>query len=105
MVIHFRGQGLSLRTTFLRCKDYIVAVAKRMDSHKLLEILFCIYLSIRLSINVEFVHIKSLRYSACQMRTHSLMQKWHPINPFYVPNQTKLMINTNVNNIQIRNHI
>ena len=28
MVIHFRGQGLSLRTTLLHCKDYIVAVAK-----------------------------------------------------------------------------
>ena len=24
----FRGQGLSLRTTLLHCKDYIVAVAK-----------------------------------------------------------------------------
>ena len=42
MVIHFRGQGLSLRTTLLHCKDYIVAVAKWMDSNKLLEILFCI---------------------------------------------------------------
>ena len=27
MVIHFRGQGLSLRTTLLHCKDYIAAVA------------------------------------------------------------------------------
>ena len=42
MVIHLRGQGLSLRTTLLDCKDYIVAVAKLMDSSKLLEILFCI---------------------------------------------------------------
>ena len=42
MVIHFRGQGLSLRTTILHCKDYIVAVAKLMDSNRLLEILFCI---------------------------------------------------------------
>ena len=42
MVIHFRGQVLSLRTTILLCKGYIVAVAKRMDSNKLLEILFCI---------------------------------------------------------------
>ena len=44
MVIHFRGQGLSLslRTTLLRCNDYIVAVAKRIDSNKLLETLFCI---------------------------------------------------------------
>ena len=44
MVSHFRGQGLSLslRTSLLRCKDYLVAVAKRMDSDKLLEFLFCI---------------------------------------------------------------
>ena len=42
MVIHFRGQGLSLRTTLLHCLDYIVAVAKWIDSNKLLEILFCI---------------------------------------------------------------
>ena len=42
MVIHLRGQCLSLRTTLLHCKDYIVAVAKGMDSNKLLEILFCV---------------------------------------------------------------
>ena len=43
MVIHLRGQGLSLRKkTLLHCKDYIVAVAKRIDSNKVLEILFCI---------------------------------------------------------------
>ena len=42
MVIHFRGQGLSLGTALLHCKDYIVAAAKEMDSNKLLEILFCI---------------------------------------------------------------
>ena len=28
MAIHFGCQGLSLRTTLLHCKDYIVAVAK-----------------------------------------------------------------------------
>ena len=28
MVIHLRGQGLSLRTTLFHCKDCIVAVAK-----------------------------------------------------------------------------
>ena len=26
IVIHFRDQGLSLRTTILHCKDYILAV-------------------------------------------------------------------------------
>ena len=71
-----------------------------MDSNKLLEILFSLFLSIRLSVNVEFVHIKLLRYSACQMRTTSLMQEWHPFNSLYVPNQTKLIINSNVNKIQ-----
>ena len=40
MVIHFRGQCLSFRTTLLHCKEYIVAVAKRMGTNKLLEILF-----------------------------------------------------------------
>ena len=29
------------------------------------------------------------------------MQEKHPINPLYVPNQTKLMINSNVNNIKL----
>ena len=42
MVIHFRGQGLSLRKTLWHCKDYILAVAKGVDSNKVLEILFCI---------------------------------------------------------------
>ena len=42
MAIHFRGQGISLRTTILLCKSYIVAVAKGIDSNKLLEFLFCI---------------------------------------------------------------
>ena len=28
MVIHFRGQGLSLRKTLSHCKDYIVAAVK-----------------------------------------------------------------------------
>ena len=27
-VIHFRGQGLSLRTSLLHCNDYSLAVAK-----------------------------------------------------------------------------
>ena len=40
MVIHFRGQGVSLRATLLHCKYYTVAVAKWMDSNKLLELLF-----------------------------------------------------------------
>ena len=68
MVIPFRGQGLLLRTTLLHCKDYIVAVAKRMDSY---HWKFCsaLFLSSGLGLNVEFVHIKSLRYLACQMRT------------------------------------
>ena len=29
------------------------------------------------------------------------MQERHPINPLYVPNQTKLMINSNVKNIKL----
>ena len=70
MVIHFRGQCLSLGKTLLHCKDCIVAVAKWMDSNKLLEmLLFVLFLSIRLNLNVKFDHIKSLRYSACQIRT------------------------------------
>ena len=60
MVIPLRGQGLSLRTNLLHCKDYIVAVAKCMDSF--IGNLFCIN-SIKLSLNVECVHIKSLRFS------------------------------------------
>ena len=42
MVIHFRGQGISLRAILLQCKDYTVAVAKWMDSNTLLELLFYI---------------------------------------------------------------
>ena len=54
MVIPLRGQGLSLRTNLLHCKDYIVAVAvaKCMDSY-LLEICFAlIQLSLVLTWNV-----------------------------------------------------
>ena len=29
MVIHLRGPGVSVRKTFLHCKDYVVAVAKK----------------------------------------------------------------------------
>ena len=63
------------------------------------KICFALFLSSRLSLNVKFVHIKSLRYSACQLRNYSMMQEWHPIYPLYLPNQTKLMINGNVNKI------
>ena len=42
MVIHFRGKGVSHRKTLFHCEDYIVAVAKQMDSNKSLKILFCI---------------------------------------------------------------
>ena len=90
MVLYFRGQGLLRRTTLLHCKDYIRYYKK---------FCFALFLSIRLSLNVEVVHIKSLRYSACQMRTWLLMQEWYPINPLYDSNQTKLMINSNVNKI------
>ena len=57
---HLRGQGLSLRKTLLLCKDYIIAVAKRIYSNKLLEFSFSLFLSIKLSLNLKFVHIKSL---------------------------------------------
>ena len=69
MVIHFRGQVLSLRTTLLHCNDYIVAVTKKWTQINYWKFRFALFLSIRLSLNSEFVHIKSLRYSACQMRT------------------------------------
>ena len=41
------------------------------------------------------------------MTTKSLMQEWHPIYPLYmyVPNQTKFMINSNVNKNQISERI
>ena len=40
------------------------------------------------------------------MRTYSFLQEWLPINPVYVPNQSKLMINSSVNKkIQIGKHI
>ena len=69
MVIHLRGQVLSLRTTLLHCKDYIVTVAKLWTQINYWKFCFALFLSIRLRLNVEFVHIKSLLYSACQMRT------------------------------------
>ena len=69
MVLHFRGKGLSLRTTLLHCKDYIVAVANELAQINYWKFCFALFLSIRLSLNAECVHIKSERYSACQMRT------------------------------------
>ena len=43
MVIHFRGQGLSLRKISCSVKIIlIVVVVKSVDSNKLFEILFCI---------------------------------------------------------------
>ena len=33
------------------------------------------------------------------------MQEWHLINPLYVPNETKLMINSNLNKNQISERI
>ena len=62
MVIHLRGQVLSLRTTLLHYKHYIVAVTKK-DSNKLLEILFCI-------IFINYAMSKrGICSSECQMRT------------------------------------
>ena len=66
MVIPFRGQGLSLRTTPLNCQDYIVGVPNEWTQINYCK--FC-FLSIRLSLIVEFIHINSLRYLAWQMRT------------------------------------
>ena len=57
MVIHFRGQGLSLRTTLLHCKDYIVAVAKLMAQINYWKFCFALFLSIRLSLSVGFFFI------------------------------------------------
>ena len=68
MVIHFRGQCLSLRTTILHCKDYIVAVTNEWTQINYWKFCFAMFLSIRPSLNVELVQTKSLRYSACQMR-------------------------------------
>ena len=68
MVIPFRGQGLLLRTTLLHCKDYN-QLLQNAWTHIYWKFCLAFFLSIRLSLNVEFVHIKSLRYSACQMRT------------------------------------
>ena len=61
MVIHFRGQGLSLslRTTLLHCKDYIVAVQTEWTQINYWKFCFALFLSIKLSLNVDFFHIKS----------------------------------------------
>ena len=71
MVIHFRGQGLSLslRTTLLRCKDYIVVLQNEWTQINHWKFSFALFLSIKLSLNVDFFHIKSLRNSACHMWT------------------------------------
>ena len=59
MVIHFRGQVLSLRTTLLHCKDYIEAVANEWTQINYWKFCFALFLLIRLSLNVEIVHMKS----------------------------------------------
>ena len=64
MLIYFRGQCLSLRKTLLHGKDYIVAVAQWTQINYWI-FFFALFLSIRLSLNVKFVHIQLLRYSAC----------------------------------------
>ena len=64
-----------------------------MGSNKILEIYFAIFLSIRLSLNVEFTIVS--------MSNEDIIidARKHRINPLYVPNQTKLMINSNINKI------
>ena len=57
MVIHLRDQGLSLRTTLLHCKDYIVAVKNEWTQINYCKFCFALFQSIKLSLNVEFVHI------------------------------------------------
>ena len=59
ILIHFRGQGLSLRTTLCHCKNYIVAVANERTQINYWKFCFALFLSMRLSLNVEIVHIKS----------------------------------------------
>ena len=69
-----------------------------MDSNKLLEIYFAIFLSIRLSLNVEFVH-KVITIFSMSNEDIIIDTRMTSINPLYVPNQTKLMINSNINKI------
>ena len=66
MVIHFRGQGLSRRKTLLHSKDIILAVANKWTQINYWNFCFTLFVSIRLSLNVKFVHIKSFRDSAYQ---------------------------------------
>ena len=54
--IHLKEIGLSLRKAPCHCKYnmYIVVIAILMNQYKLLVNLFCIILSVRLSLEVEF---------------------------------------------------
>ena len=68
MVIHFRGH-YHLEQLSCVVKIILWLLQNKWTQINYWKFCFALFLSIKLSLNMEFFHIKSLRYSACQMRT------------------------------------
>ena len=68
MVIHFKGH---YHLEQLSCAEKIILLLLQNEWTQINYWKFCfaLFLSIKLSLNMEFFHIKSLRYLACQMGT------------------------------------
>ena len=69
MVIHLVVNAYHLEQLSCIVKIILYLLQNEWTQINYWKFCFALYLSIRLSLNVDFVHNKSLRYSACQMRT------------------------------------
>ena len=87
----FERNGLSPRKAHWHCmySIYTVAIAILMDSNKELVNLFCIILSIRFSLEVEFVSDNIILIFSQSNVNITIDTKIHPITSLHISNQTK----------------
>ena len=91
IVIHLKENGLSPRKAPWHYKYSIhtVAIAILMDPNKVLVNLLCIILSIRFSLEVEFVSDNIILVFNQSNVDITINTKIHPITSLHISNQTK----------------
>ena len=91
IVIHLKENGFSPRkaTWHYKYSIYTVAIAILMDPNKVLVNLFCIILSIKFSLQVEFVSDNIILIFNQSNVNITINTKIHPITSLHISNQTK----------------
>ena len=92
IVIHLKENGLSPRKApwHYKYSIYTVAIAILMDPNKVLYNLFCIILSIRFSLEVDFFSSDNIILIFNQSNVNiTINTKIDPITSLHISNQTK----------------